>query len=86
MNDHTRTCKSGPQLGGVIQQDLSTLITNVLGCYCMTEEDGEVSVSSCIYLYYSQGIVASTNMPHHSTTESHMCKLELTRPFMWPMC
>ena len=49
FNDHTRTCKSGPQPGGIIQQDLSTLVTNVLGCYCMTEGDGEVSVGSCIY-------------------------------------
>ena len=49
FNDHTRTCRSGPRLGGIIQQDLSTLLTKVLECYCMTEGDGEVSVGNCIY-------------------------------------
>ena len=45
----TGECQPGPTLGGIIQQDLQTLQTSVLECYCMTEVGGVVAVGACIY-------------------------------------
>ena len=44
-----RDCKPGHNLGGIIHQDPSTLQTSLLGCYCMTEDDGNLTVGACIY-------------------------------------
>ena len=47
-NDGTK-CQPGPSLGGIIQQDLSTLQTKLPRCYCMTEEDGVLTLGVCMY-------------------------------------
>ena len=49
LDNQTGACLSGPQLGGIIQQDTLTLGTSVLECNCMTEADGVLSVGPCMY-------------------------------------
>ena len=41
------TCRSGPTLDGLIEQDLSLMQTSVMNCYCMTERKGSFSVGYC---------------------------------------
>ena len=40
FDNQSRYCKPGDSLGGIVHQDSSTLQTSILGCYCMTEEEG----------------------------------------------
>ena len=51
----TGTCRSGPTLDGLIEQDLSLMQTSVTNCYCMTEENGTFSVGLCMHqcMYFS---------------------------------
>ena len=44
-----RYCKPGDSLGGIVHHDSATLQTSLLGCYCMTEEKGAVTVGACLY-------------------------------------
>ena len=48
-DNETGLCRAGPTLNGLIQQDMSTLQTSVMQCYCMTEENGVLAVSVCLY-------------------------------------
>ena len=47
--DQRGACQPGPELGGIIQQDMSTLQTSVSECSCMTEENGTLSVGACTF-------------------------------------
>ena len=56
----TGKCNRGPRLDGIIEQDMSLMQTQVMECYCMTENDGVLSVGfslqMCLYLrksYYT---------------------------------
>ena len=49
FDNQSRHCKPGDSLGGIVHQDSSTLQTSILGCYCMTEEEGAVTVGACMY-------------------------------------
>ena len=49
FDNQSRYCKPGDSLGGIVHQDSSTLQTSILGCYCMTEEEGAVTVGACMY-------------------------------------
>ena len=49
FDKQSRYFKPGDSLGGIVHQDSSTLQTSILGCYCMTEEEGAVIVGACMY-------------------------------------
>ena len=48
-DDTTGRCNTGPSLDGLIQQDLSLLMTCLMPCNCMTEEDGKLIVGACLH-------------------------------------
>ena len=48
-DNQTGVCRAGPTLNGIIEQDMSTLQTSIMQCYCMTEEDGVVTVGPCLH-------------------------------------
>ena len=48
-DNQTGLCRAGPTLNGIIQQDMSTLQTSIMQCYCMTEEDGVFTVAGCLH-------------------------------------
>ena len=52
-DNETGLCRAGPTLNGLIQQDMSTLQTSVMQCYCMTEENGVLAVGVCLYQCFS---------------------------------
>ena len=45
----TGACQAGPQLGGIVQQNMKTLQTFLLECYCMTVDGDSLSVGACLY-------------------------------------
>ena len=49
FTNETRECQPEPKLGRIIQQDLLTLQTSLQECYCITEENGNIVVSGCMY-------------------------------------
>ena len=42
-------CEAGPQLGGIIWQNMATLQTYLLECNCMTQHNGTLAVGACLY-------------------------------------
>ena len=42
-------CEAGPQLGGIIWQNMETLQTYLLVCNCMTQHNGTLAVGVCLY-------------------------------------
>ena len=52
-DNETNVCTAGPILDGIIRQDMSTLQTSIMQCYCMTEEDGAFTVGACLYNCYT---------------------------------
>ena len=48
-DNETGLCRAGPTLNGLIQQDMSTLQTSLMQCYCMTEENGVLAFGVCLY-------------------------------------
>ena len=42
-------CEAGPQLGGIIWQNMATLQTYLLQCNCMTQHNGTPAVGACLY-------------------------------------
>ena len=49
QGNETGDCRAGPTLNGIIQQDMSTLQTSIMQCFCMTEEDGVLIVGACLH-------------------------------------
>ena len=49
LDNQTGACHPGPQLGGIIQQDMHTFTTRIQICYCMTEQGGTLAVGTCVY-------------------------------------
>ena len=45
----TGTCRSGPTLDGLIEQDLSFMQTSVTNCHCMTYRNGSLTVGFCVH-------------------------------------
>ena len=52
-DNETNVCTAGPTLDGIIRQDMSSLQTSIMQCYCMTEEDGAFTVGACLYNCYT---------------------------------
>ena len=52
-NNVTGGCSAGPPLDGLVQQEVTTLQTIVMQCYCMTEVDGVASVAFCFHTCFS---------------------------------
>ena len=48
-NNVTGGCSAGPPLDGLVQQEVTTLQTIVMQCYCMTEVNGITSVGFCLH-------------------------------------
>ena len=72
LDNQTGACHSGPQLGGIVQQDMLTLQTSLLECNCMTSEDGALIVGAC--LYTCNAIKGYFPLPCHiSELEDFMC-------------
>ena len=72
LDNQTGACHSGPQLGGIVQQDMLTLQTSLLECNCMTSEDGALFVGAC--LYTCNAIKGYFPLPCHiSELEDFMC-------------
>ena len=72
LDNQTGVCHSGPQLGGIIQQDKRTLQTSLLECYCMTEKGGILTVGACMYT--CNAISGYFPLPCHvSQLESFLC-------------
>ena len=44
----TGKCNRGPRLDGIIEQDMSLMQTQVMQCYCMTEDESVLSVGFCL--------------------------------------
>ena len=63
--DQRGACQPGPELGGIIQQDMSTLQTSVSECSCMTEENGTLSVGA--YMYTCIALRGYYPLPCHVT-------------------
>ena len=42
-------CEAGPQLGGIIWQNMATLQMYLLECNCMTQHNGTLAVGACLY-------------------------------------
>ena len=56
----TNVCTAGPTLDGIIRQDMSTLQTSIMQCYCMTEEDGvfaDFKIIVCVWLKQVRNLV-----------------------------
>ena len=72
LDNQTRACHSGPQLGGIVQQDMLTLQTSLQECNCMTSENGALFVGAC--LYTCNAIKGYFPLPCHiSELEDFMC-------------
>ena len=72
LDNQTGACHSGPQLGGIVQQDMLTLQTSLQECNCMTSEDGALIVGAC--LYTCNAIEGYFPLPCHiSELEDFMC-------------
>ena len=79
----TGTCRSGPTLDGLIEQDLSLMQTRVMHCHCMTEENGSLTVSFCFHKclfetpYYSLPCKISklenTSCPPYLNRHGYLC-------------
>ena len=77
-DNHTGLCRAGPTLNGIIQQDMSTLQTSIIQCYCMTEEDGVFTVGSC--LHKCLPITPYYQLPCHvSDLEKYTCPPSMKR-------
>ena len=42
-------CEAGPQLGGIVWQNMATLQTYLPQCNCMTQHNGTLAVGACLY-------------------------------------
>ena len=42
-------CEAGPQLGGIVWQNMATLQTYLQQCNCMTQHNGTLAVGACLY-------------------------------------
>ena len=42
-------CEAGPQLGGIVWQNMETLQTYLMECNCMTQSNGTLAVGACLY-------------------------------------
>ena len=79
----TGTCRSGPTLDGLIEQDLSLMQTRVMHCHCMTEENGSLTVGFCFHKclfetpYYSLPCKISklenTSCPPYLNRHGYLC-------------
>ena len=49
LDNATNHCASGPQLGGIIQQDMSTLQTQIMQCNCMNKQGDALVVGTCFF-------------------------------------
>ena len=76
-------CRAGPTLNGMIQQDMSTLQTSIMQCFCMTEEDGVLIVGACLHECLS--ITPYYPLPCHvSQIQNFTCPPSLKRG--GPLC
>ena len=85
LDNQTGACHSGPQLGGIVQQDMLTLQTSLLECNCMTSEDGALFVGAC--LYTCNAIKGYFPLPCHiSELEDFMCADLNRRGYLCGQC
>ena len=76
-DNETNVCRAGSTLDGIIRQDMSTLETSIMQCYCMTEEDGAFTVGACLYIQLLHTVtVLSTTLPCIRAAELHMSTLD----------
>ena len=79
-DNFTGICLPGPSLDRLIEQDLSMLQTRLLHCYCMTEENGILSVGFCIHkCVYKQGFAYSSLPCNASELGNWSCPSYLKR-------
>ena len=79
----TGTCLPGPSLDRLIEQDLSMLQTRLLHCYCMTEENGTLSVGFCMHkCVYKQGF-AYSSLPCNSSELARQLVLSILSEETW---
>ena len=77
-NNVTGGCSAGPPLDGLVQQEVTTLQTNVKQCHCMTEKDGFASVGFCFHTCLS--LMPYYTLPCHvSQLQNFTCPPYLNR-------
>ena len=77
LDNQTGACHSGPQLGGIVQQDMLTLQTSLQQFNCMTSEDGALMVGACMYT--CNAIKGYFPLPCHTSELEHFMCADLNR-------
>ena len=84
MNEVIGKCRRGPHLDSIIKQDTSLMKTWVMQCYCLTEDDGVLSVGfslqMCLYmkspdytLPCDAGQLQNWSCPQHMNRRGYLC-------------
>ena len=76
------TCQAGPQLGGIVQQNMKTVQTFLLECYCMTMDGDSLSVGAC--LYTCNALSGYSPLPCHVSQLNNYTCADLNR--QGPLC